>query len=353
MKRIRVLSLIFALILSMQAVSAFAKEPEEQKMEPDVPYTVNAGEEVKFLLQPEENGDYVIGCIDATEGVEPAATVFCEEENILYKTEFGRKIVHLTRGRVYTVTAYAGKPAGGGSFTLMIKMAVKADRIYLLPTETDVTVGEKTTVAALFDPWYGAPERIIFEADNECAKVYRTDFYNVADVLFAAAGEVTVRAYCDGGLSTSVTFGVSAAPVLVKCGEVELGKFTPGDEITLPVPGTLVKDGAVRRFFTWSGAKVKRSAYDPNSGTPNGRTYTLTVPDGDVELTPVYVWVGDISGDELVTVADVAEMKNLLSSALCDERGYEASDINSDGLSTIHDLAVFKAMLAGNYTPER
>ena len=55
-----------------------------------------------------------------------------------------------------------------------------------------------------------------------------------------------------------------------------------------------------------------------------------------------------------MTIADIAEMKNLISSAAdFDERGYEASDINFDGLTTLRDLSDIKAMLAGNYTPER
>ena len=313
MKPTRILSVFFALILSIGIIPASA-EDDVKKMELDVPYIVNAGDAETFVFSPEENGDYVLGCIDGTEGVKPAATIFCEEEGILYKTEQGRRIAHLTRGRTYTVTAFAEKTPGGGSFTLMIKMSVKADRIYLLPVETRVTSGDKVTVTALFDPWYGAPERIIFDDDSEWAKVYRTDFYNVADVVFIASGDVTVRAYCDSGLSTSVKFSVSAAPIVVKCDDTEFGKFTPGDEVDLPVPETQIKDGAARRFFTWIGADVKRSAFDPKSESPNGRTYTLTVPDADVELSSVFVWVGDVSGDDLVTIADIAEMKTLISS---------------------------------------
>ncbi len=355
MKRSKTISLIIALILSLQTLSVFAGGPPTPEMKPDVPYTVNSGSDAFYVFSPEESGDYVLGCIDETEGVVPGATIENTKENLFLKTENGRRIVHLTRGMTYVIKAFCeSAPESGGSFTLMIKMSVKADSIYLLPTETGFAVGDKTILTALFDPWYGAPERIIFEAENGCAKIFRNGAYNVAEVVFAEAGEVTVRAFCDSGLSTSVTFSVSPAPVVVKCDGVELGEFTPGDEIELPVPDTLVKDGAVRRFFTWAGAEVKRSEFDRASGTPNGRTYTMTVPDGGAVLTPVYVWVGDLSGDDLVTVADVAEMKNMISSAIdFGDPAYEASDINFDGLTTLADLASFKGMLSGNYSPER
>ena len=163
--------------------------------------------------------------------------------------------------------------------------------------------------------------------------------------------------YISGGVSGSfkVTLkSIPSAEVKVFCDDVELGTFAPGEEITLPVPKPETESGGVRRFYTWSGADVKRGDFDPKSETENGRTYTLTVPDSDVRLTAVYVWVGDLSGDGLVTLTDIADMKNLLSSALAsDESCYEASDVNFDGLTTITDLTYFKSMLAGGFSPER
>ena len=136
--------------------------------------------------------------------------------------------------------------------------------------------------------------------------------------------------------------------VTVTCGGTLLGTYEPGEVIELPVPETVNENGATKRFFTWIGAEVTRSDYDASNGTPNGRKYTMTVPEGDVELTAEYVYVGDINGDGLITVTDISVMKSMFAgSGSPDDRSLEAADINFDGLDTLTDLSLFKSMLAG------
>ena len=154
--------------------------------------------------------------------------------------------------------------------------------------------------------------------------------------------------YNDALTDAEITFIEPINGVTVTCDGTELGAFIPGETISLPVPETTTENGAVRRFFTWRGSEVTMSAFSASNETANGRTYTMTVPDTDVCLTAEYVYVGDINGDGLITVSDIAAMKLMTAGAgTVDDKRLEAGDINFDGLNTLADLALFKPMLAG------
>ena len=157
------------------------------------------------------------------------------------------------------------------------------------------------------------------------------------------AGETTYRSF--------YTVIQTLTGIKLTVGDEE-GIYAPGDVITLPVPETIYDNGAVKRFLTWNGADVDRSAFDSESESPNGRTYTLTVPETDTELTPVYVLVGDLNVDSYLTIADLPEIKKMLAGGdPVGEMVTEAADVNFDGLITISDLSTMKSLLAGSYTP--
>ncbi len=154
------------------------------------------------------------------------------------------------------------------------------------------------------------------------------------------------------GAVTDVTTIPPTGRFKVICDGAELGEYCPGDEIELPVPETEIKNGAVRRFFTWLGAEVTRGEYSAENETSNGRTYTMTVPGGDVELTAVFVLVGDLTEDDMITLRDLIAMKSMFAgSGEWNERNLEAADINFDGLISLYDISNFKSMLVGGYTP--
>ena len=139
----------------------------------------------------------------------------------------------------------------------------------------------------------------------------------------------------------------------VICDGVELGEYRTGDEIMLPVPETVIKNGAAMRFFTWLGAEVTRGAFSTENETSNRRAYTMIVSEGDVELTAIYVLVGDLTEDDMITLHDLAAMKSMIAGGgEWNERNYEAADINFDGLNSLYDISILKYMLAGGYTPE-
>ena len=181
---------------------------------------------------------------------------------------------------------------------------------------------------------------------------------SLTDVFFSGSkvewDNVDIMDPDDTLLSATIHYGISSpAPVSITCGGVLLGPYTPGDEISLPVPETVVENGATKRFFTWLGTEVIRSAFSAANETPNGRTYTMTVPDSNVELTAEYVLVGDVGGDGFITLPDLSAMKIMIAgTGEAGDRNLEAADINFDGLNTLSDIALFKLMLAGSYTPE-
>ena len=161
-----------------------------------------------------------------------------------------------------------------------------------------------------------------------------------------AAVRVELGNAVEDGLRTSCT---------LTCDGVYVGEFAAGDEVTLPVPELKLDDGAYMRFFTWEGADVTRSEYSGAAGTANGRTYTLVMPEENVDLTSSFVMMGDLNGDSKINAKDIALAKRIISGNMTTytDAQYEAGDLNCDGKVNNKDLSPLKRLANGNYTVTR
>lgn len=137
----------------------------------------------------------------------------------------------------------------------------------------------------------------------------------------------------------------------VVCDGDEAGTYDAGETVTLPVPEMWKSSiGASYRFFTWEGAEVARSRYNKNNATANGRAYTMTMPEGDVTLTAVYSYVGDVNGDNRVNSKDLIEMKKILAGSIIpDDAKNDRADLDCNGRVESRDVASLKKLFANNY----
>ncbi|MBR6050441.1 MAG: leucine-rich repeat protein, partial [Clostridia bacterium] len=207
-----------------------------------------------------------------------------------------------------------------------------------------------------------AVKLIGYGAFSECDAL--TDvYYNNTEAYWN--DNVTIEGNNDALTGAAFHFSLTPATVKVLCDGVELCEAEPGTVVRLPVPETIIENGGVRRFYTWGvGGKicddVQIGAFDANNETPNHRTYTLKIGDSwwtqvgerKIELTPIYFFVGDVTGDGLVTVSDLASMKSMIAGAgEYSGMAIESADVYFDGLSALSDISYMKSMLAGSYTP--
>ena len=207
-----------------------------------------------------------------------------------------------------------------------------------------------------------AVKLIGYGAFSECDAL--TDvYYNNTEAYWN--DNVTIEGNNDALTGAAFHFSLTPATVKILCGGVELCEAEPGTVVRLPVPETTIENGGVRRFYTWGvGGKicddVQIGAFDANNETPNHRTYTLKIGDSwwtqvgerKIELTPIYFFVGDVTGDGLVTLADLASMKSMIAGAgEYSGMAIESADVYFDGLSALSDISYMKSMLAGSYTP--
>ena len=246
-------------------------------------------------------------------------------------------------------------------FTFNIPGSYKDSVSYHAPADAVVRTGQDVAASVVVNDaattlvnvyvnglFYGAYQpqnkRFTAELPEDCLTAERGRKNVISVIGKNDAGETTYKSF----------YTVIQSETGVKVSfDGEEGLYNPGDEIALPVPETVIEGGTARRFFTRSGAAVERGAFDKSAGTSNGRTYSLTVPYGDVELTPEFVLVGDVTGDGLITISDVPAIKQMLAGGdALPDTVMEASDINFDGLDTLPDLSALKKMLAGGYTPE-
>ena len=227
-----------------------------------------------------------------------------------------------------------------------------ADAVIKAGTDVTVNIGIKDAATSLVNVYVNGPLLGSYQPEGGKFTVTIPD-----DVMTAASGKKNVISVIGKNSDGESTYKSYYTVIRIEggteviCGGERYGIYAPDSEIALPVPDAVTESGAVRRFFTWRGAEVSVSAFDSENGTSNGRTYVLTVPDQDVELTPEYVLVGDVNDDGMITLVDVSEIKTFLASGGAGERGTEAADVNFDGLNTLSDLSVIKSMLAGSYTP--
>ena len=132
-----------------------------------------------------------------------------------------------------------------------------------------------------------------------------------------------------------------------------LGTFEEGETVTLPVPGVV----GTSRFFTWNvtsgDTEVVRSEYSADNGTANGRTYTLVMPAGNVELASEYVVIGDADGNGTTNAADYRTLKLVISVGSDDAKILESSDIDGDGILTTRDSLRCRQIVSGAYTPAK
>lgn len=131
---------------------------------------------------------------------------------------------------------------------------------------------------------------------------------------------------------------------------VEYGSFTEGETVTLNA-GAFTNEGGAKRFFTYTSEEVKvvRGNYSAENESVNGRTYTFTMPAGDVALTSVYVFVGDIDKDGAISGKDTKLLRSCLSaSESFDAEQAEAADVQLDGVVSTSDALLFKKFIAAS-----
>ena len=138
----------------------------------------------------------------------------------------------------------------------------------------------------------------------------------------------------------------------VICDGDVIGEYEAGENVTLPTLSlSYDKYGTAYRFFTWSGADVVRGKYSADNETENGRVYTMTMPESDVELTAVYSLIGDVNGDDRINSKDLSALKKVISSALIlDDAGNDRADLDGNDRNNSKDVSAMKRMLAGSYT---
>lgn len=208
----------------------------------------------------------------------------------------------------------------------------------------------------------GWHEMVFVFDEEECAAFYYVDGECVVGawdpgMSMDGHGQVTLIRKFDvscqvanlGLGSTTAFLGAGTPAYTVTCdGEVE-GVYEAGKTVNLPVP-SLINNMGFRRFFTWQGANVVRSAYNSRTDTANGRTYTLTMPAEDVALTSQYVLLGDLNGDGKTNTNDLKIIKKVVagSQVLTDPLQMEACDISLDGKFTTNDLKAMKAISVGS-----
>ncbi len=136
---------------------------------------------------------------------------------------------------------------------------------------------------------------------------------------------------------------------------VELGEFEAGAEVSLPVPEMKIENTRACRFFTYTGAEVVRSAYNSRNGTANGRTYTLVMPEENVDLVSEFVVIGDATLDGRLNSRDTSGVKKIVSVATAptSDKQAEAVDVLLDGRYNSRDTLNAKKLLAGDYTPSK
>ena len=160
--------------------------------------------------------------------------------------------------------------------------------------------------------------------------------------------------YCLNGCGAENPDFVPAGFSVICDGEI-FDKFEADAEVTLPTPGLkLDKFGAAYRFFTWSGYNVVRGRYSPNNNTANGRIYTMTMPESDVDLTAVYSLVGDVNDDGRINSKDLSALKKVLAGSYeLDDAGIDRADLDCNDRNNSKDVSAMKKLLGGNYTIPR
>lgn len=133
-------------------------------------------------------------------------------------------------------------------------------------------------------------------------------------------------------------------------GEV-IGTYDAGEVVELPVPSLYTDStGSAYRFYTWESADVTvdRSEYSAAAGTANGRTYSVVMPDTDVELTAKYVLVGDVDGNGEINGLDAKLINavNVGSSAI-EGINSEAADVKLNGQINSLDIKELKSLVLG------
>ncbi|MBQ7670984.1 MAG: hypothetical protein IJS45_09735 [Clostridia bacterium] len=160
--------------------------------------------------------------------------------------------------------------------------------------------------------------------------------------------------YCLNGCGAVNPDYVPVGFEVVCDGEV-FGEFESGAEVTLPTLELIYDShGAAYRFFTWSGYDVVRGRFSRNNRTPNGRIYTMTMPESEVTLTAVYSLVGDVNDDNRINSKDLSALKKVItSSVVLDDAGNDRADLDGNDRNNSSDISAMKKLLAGNYTVTR
>lgn len=140
----------------------------------------------------------------------------------------------------------------------------------------------------------------------------------------------------------------------VTCDGEVIGTYSEGDTVTLPDLGFKTGSGRnlSKRFYGWTGTNVTvtRGAYSKNSTNSSKRSYTMTMPAAGVELTSVYVAVGDLSQDGKINSSDLVAMKRVIGGESVSDLAMEAADCNLDGKVNSKDLLALKMAVAGGNT---
>ncbi len=137
---------------------------------------------------------------------------------------------------------------------------------------------------------------------------------------------------------------------------VEYGSYEAGATVELPVPAIKVNAGAFERFYTYTSdtVTVTRSEYSNANATANGRTYSFTMPAGDVSLTSEYVLVGDVDGDGLIGAKDIKQIKKVSASkANVEGKLYEAADAQLDGVLSSKDCKLIQKITSSSGTVDK
>ena len=135
------------------------------------------------------------------------------------------------------------------------------------------------------------------------------------------------------------------------------GNYSEGETVRLSVPASKSEGGVTMRFYTWQGADVDRSSFferEAETGNGNGRYYFVTMPDSELDLTPIFIMVGDVTDDGKINTRDLSRMKALIADVFSPtDITLEAADINLDGRVNTRDISCLKRMIADSYVPEK
>ena len=205
---------------------------------------------------------------------------------------------------------------------------------------------------------------VAFPANNPVSANARKYVVVTYKVVPTTSGENAQLFFCSGDLSSpnetaSVRFAVEKSSSFVsKIIDLSDSEWWNGRVTKIRIdPFSASAKGDTMYLYSLSLCRTEREANywaDRNAGLANGTSgaisviqYKGTAAVNSITAPVISHYVGDVNCDSLVTITDLAYMKEYLSGAIDYVRDPITYDINCDGITSLKDLPEIKQLLAG------